>query len=224
MRTPTLLCSLLAASLLVTPCASAQALGPSAPANVVAAATAPGEITLAWNASSSLLGVTAYRVYHVEADGNLTRLVDVPADQLGVVESGLAPGVTVAYAVAAVDALGEGPASDVAVATTWSAPGAPTGVAATSGPGLVGEATVSWSAPETDGGAAVLAYHVYRDGALVATLDASTLAWTDTGLTPLEPHSYAVSALNAVGEGPLSEGACGMPSPWTAELGCGRLL
>jgi levanase len=93
-----------------------------------------------------------------------------------------------------------------------------------SGPGAVGEATVSWDAPESDGGTPVLAFLVYRDGALVAQLDAEARAFTDAGLTPFEAHSYQISAMNAVGEGAASDAACGMPSPWTPELGCGLPL
>lgn len=151
-------------------------------------------------------------------------LVDVPADQLGVSERGLAAGVKIAYAVAAVDALGEGAPSAPVAATTWDVPGAPTDVAVACGPGLVGESTVSWHAPTSDGGAAALTYRVYRDGELVAIVDAATTSWTDTGLSPARAYVYAVSAENVVGGGAQSEAACGTPSPWSPELGCRSLL
>ena len=217
------LCTLLAASLLAVPVASATGLGPDAPTALAATVTGPGEITLTWNASSSLLGIAAYRVYRVEVDGSRTHLVDVDGANLTFLETGLARGTAYTYAVSAVDALGEGPASEPASATTWDVPTAPQELAVASGPALVGEATLTWSAPASDGGAAVLAYHVYRDGALIATVDATTLSFTDAGLSPLQAYAYAVSAANVVGEGAAVE-SCGVASPWAAELGCGLTL
>lgn len=220
-RTILRMCStLLAVSLLATPSASAQLLGPSAPTNLAATPSAPGEITLTWEPASSLTGVTGYRVYHVAADGSLAHIVDVPADRLDVTEAGFEPGTTVTYVVAALDLLGEGPASEPATATTWTTPDAPHGLLATSGPGPLGETTITWNAPDHDGGTPILAYHVHRDGALVATLDAMTHAWTDTGLQPLQAYTYTITATNAVGESPASDPACGMASPWATELGC----
>ena len=207
----------------LTPLAEAETLvGPTAPGNLSATAgPAIGEITLAWEAASSLLGVTAYRVYHVDADGASTLVAEVAGDVLGWTESGLAAGTTVTYAVTAVDPLTEGPQSNLASATAFGLPGAPA-ITVASGPGPVGESTVSWTTPY-DGGLPITEYRIYRDGALVASVGGDASAWTDTGLTPLTAHAYAVSAVNAAGEGPTSDAACGMPSPWTPELGCGGL-
>lgn len=222
-RTMIRMTALLAASLLAAPLASAELLGPSAPTALAASATAPGEITLSWQAATSPLGISSYRVYHVESDGNLTQLAEVAPDQLSFVEAGIADGTTMTYVVRAVDLLGEGPASEPASATTWTVPDAPTDLAATSGPGALGEATLTWGAPASDGGAPVQAYVVYRDGALVAMVDGATLTWTDSGLTPFHAYAYEVSALNAVGEG-AAAGTCGMASPAFPELGCASLL
>lgn len=218
------ICTLLVATLLAAPHAMAEPLGPTAPTDPQAAATAPGEITLTWQPAASLTGVTSYRVYHVDADGARALAVELGGQDLAWAETGIAPGATVSYLVTAVDIVGEGPATEVASATTWTVPDAPQGVAATSGPGAIGEASVSWQAPASDGGSAIVAFHVYRDGALVAVLDAATFSWTDTGLAPFHAYVYQVSATNAVGEGATSDEACGMPSPWTAELGCASVV
>lgn len=219
------ICTLLAAaSLLATPAASAELVGPTAPADLTATATAPGEISLAWAAASSLLGVTSYRVYRLDAEGAPALAAELPPDQLAWTDAGLMPGSSVTYVVSATDLAGEGPASNPAGATTWNVPSAPVGVGVASGPGALGEATVSWSAPESDGGSAVLGYNVYRDGALVGTVDAGTLSFTQTGLTPLHAYLYTVTATNLVGEGAAGDAACGMASPWTPELGCTSVL
>lgn len=205
--------------------ASAEPVGPTAPASLVASAgPGAGAISLAWEPAASLLGVSAYRVYRAADDGSFLLLAEVPADQLGYVDAGLANGATYAYAVSATDVLAEGPLSDPASATTFTVPEAPAGVAVASGPGAVGEATLTWSPPERDGGLPVTGYVVYRDGAAVAFLDASAASWTDAGLTPLHAYAYAVSATNAAGEGPQSEAACGMASPWVAGLDCATVL
>lgn len=214
------LCTLLAASLLATPVASAAPLGPGAPGGVTATATAAGEISVEWSPASSVTGVVAYRVYHVGDDGTLALASEVGGDVSAWADVGVPPGERRTYVVSAVDLIGEGPASEPASATAWTVPEAPTGVSVASGPGAIGEASVSWAAPSDDGGSALTAYNVYRDGALVATVAPENLSWTDTSLTPFHAYSYQVTAINVVGEGAASDAACGMPSPWVPDLGC----
>lgn len=205
--------------------AGAEPLGPTAPSNL-AAAPGIGEATLSWDAASSLLGVGAYRVYRAADDGSYALLAEVAGDQLAYTDVGLGHGATHTYVVTAVDLLGEGPASEPVSVTTYAPPTAPLGLAATPGPGPLGEASLSWSPPESDGGLPVTSYTIYRDGVPVATLDAGTTSWSEAGLTPFHAYSYAVSGTNAVGEGPRSDVACAMASPWTGFPGaeCVSLL
>lgn len=216
--------ALLAASCLLAPLAFAgipEPVGPGAPASLVAqAGPGPGAISLSWQAASSLLGVTNYTVYHVEADGSLSPVGQTDGATLSFVETGLAAGQTVSYVVTASDVTGEGPASNVATATTFTLPDAPQDVAASPGAaGSVGDVVVSWAAPASDGGSPVVAYNVYRDGAFAAKVDGATLSWTDQGLTPLTDHVYAVSAVTAVGEGAQGGPVCAMASPWGLGVG-----
>ncbi|MBU4335220.1 MAG: Ig-like domain repeat protein, partial [Actinobacteria bacterium] len=86
-----------------------------------------------------------------------------------------------------------------------TAPGAVTSVTARAG---LSQATVTWQAPTSDGGSAVLGYVVtpWRDGvpgSPVTTADASTSA-TVPGLAP-GSWTFTVAAVNAVGTGPSSE-------------------
>lgn len=200
--------------------AAAAIVGPTSPGSLTATAgPGAGEITLAWEASSSLTGVTSYRVYHVAEDGSLALAGEVAGDRLGWTETGLAAGATVTYVATAVDALAESAPSNAATETAFSAPDAPVGVAVATGPGPVGEALVTWSAG-ADGGSAITGFNVYRDGALVGSTDAATTSFVDTGLTPLHAYSYTVTATNVAGESAHSGAACGMASPWIAELGC----
>jgi hypothetical protein len=58
---------------------------------------------------------------------------------------------------------------------------------------------LSWSAPASDGGAAVTSY-VLRNGATVLQNTGAT-SYTHTGLSPYTDYSYTVTAANSAGEG-----------------------
>ena len=87
------------------------------------------------------------------------------------------------------------------------APGAPQLLTATPGPGL-GQTTVSWQAPSDDGGVPVLSYNVYRgeSPSTVTTLigNTTTRSFTASGMANGESHYYAARAVNAAGEGAMS--------------------
>lgn len=83
-----------------------------------------------------------------------------------------------------------------------TAPGAPRNAAATP---LNAQATVSWAAPASDGGSAVLRYRVTAvPGGASATVDAPATTATVTGLANGTAYTFTVTAVNAVGEGPAS--------------------
>ncbi len=73
--------------------------------------------------------------------------------------------------------------------------------------------SLSWS-PPPDGGSPITAYNIYRGtspGGEVFIATSSLPNYTDTGLTPCETYYYKVSAINAVGEGELSNEASASP-------------
>ena len=79
-------------------------------------------------------------------------------------------------------------------------PGAPTGISATGGNA---EADVSWRAPVSDGGAAISQYTVISSpGGLTATTAGTSV--TVTGLTNGTVYTFAVTATNSAGTGPVS--------------------
>jgi hypothetical protein len=113
--------------------------------------------------------------------------------------------VSYTFAVTARNAVGTGPASAPSNAVTpeapITAPGAPTGVTATAGDA---SATVSWTAPASDGGSPITGYTVTSEpGGIQATTDGA-LAVTVTGLTNGERYRFRVTATNAAGTGPAS--------------------
>ena len=62
---------------------------------------------------------------------------------------------------------------------------------------------LSWSAPFNNG-AAISGYTLYRDGAVLATLDPTTVAYADTAVANGNTYSYALTASNSVGTSAMS--------------------
>jgi fibronectin type 3 domain-containing protein len=97
---------------------------------------------------------------------------------------------------------------------TASAPTAPQSLAATAGSGSV---TLSWSAPVSDGGAAITGYAVYRgtatggESAIPVATNVSTRSFTDASLINGTTYYYRVAAVNAAGTSPPSGEAFATP-------------
>ena len=84
-------------------------------------------------------------------------------------------------------------------------PGAPTGLTPTPGNAQV---SLSWTAPASNGGAAITNYKIYRSTTTgtetLLTTVGNVLTYTDTLLTNGQQYFYKVSAVNSVGEGSQS--------------------
>ena len=169
---------------------------PTVPADVVASPISVSRIDLSWTASSDNVGVTGYTLYR--SGGAVATLGSGVTSWSN---TGLQPGTAYGYEVDAFDAAGNRSAkSAVVTASTLAdttAPSAPSGLAVT---GLtVSSVSLGWGAATDDVG--VAAYNVYRDGSgsPVASVAASSLAWTDTSVAPGSTHSYTVAARDAAG-------------------------
>ncbi len=163
---------------------------PSVPGNLQAGAITTTSLHLTWNASTDNVGVTGYRVYR---GGSLrTTAVGTSFD-----DSGLTPATSYSYRVSARDAAGNESDQSAALTvqttdpTDTEPPSIPNGLTV----GTVTSTTVqlSWN-PATDNNA-VAGYHVYRDGAVVAT--ATGTSFDDTGRSASTAYSYRVSAFDA---------------------------
>ena len=92
-------------------------------------------------------------------------------------------------------------ATATVTATTVTTPGAPQNLSWAPGDGQV---TLSWDAPSSDGGAAIIRYEYETDDS-GTWIDAGTdRRVTVTGLTNGQPYTFAVRAVNAAGGGPAA--------------------
>ena len=185
---------------------------PTAPQSLSAT---PGntQVSLSWSAPASDGGsaITNYKIYRGTSSGSLTLLATIGTNT-SFVSAGLTNGVTYYYAVSAVTSAGEGAQSSEASATPRTTPGAPQSLSATAGNAQV---SLSWSAPSSDGGSAITGYKIYRGTttgslSLLATIGTNT-SFVSAGLTNGQIYYYAVSAVNAAGEGAQSSEASATP-------------
>ena len=155
------------------------------------------QVTLTWDAPSSDGGSAILR-YEVAVDDSGT-WIDAGLD-LEETVTGLTNGQRYTFAVRAVNAAGAGPAATV-TASPVTTPGAPQHLSAVAG---YEQVTLSWDAPSSDGGSAILRYEVAVDDSgtwIDAGLD---LEETVLGLTNGQRYTFAVRAVNAAGAGPAA--------------------
>jgi hypothetical protein len=147
---------------------------------------------LSWTAPASngtpIIGYTV--TYN---PGNLTATTAATT----VTVTGLTNGTPYTFTVTATNAIGTGTASSPVVVTP-GVPGAPTGVSAVAG---VRSATVTWTAPVSNGGSAITGYTVTSSpGNRTATTTGATTA-TVTLLANGTSYTFTVTATNANGTG-----------------------
>jgi hypothetical protein len=113
--------------------------------------------------------------------------------------SGLTNGTPYTFTVKATNAVGTGPASSPSKAVTpATVPGAPTGVTAKAGNA---SATVSFTAPVSDGGSPIASYIVTSSpGGITASGSRSPIIVK--GLTNGTSYTFTVQAINKIGTGP----------------------
>jgi putative cell wall-binding protein len=182
----------LGALCLVGVCATA----PQVPRSV-AATPGNAQLTVTWTAPASD-GGTPVRGYTVTTTPGGNTL-EVGPNVRSATVTGLANGTSYTVAVRAVNSVGSSPTGS-AQATPRTVPGKP--ASATASPGNA-QATVSWTAPASDGGSPVTGYTVTANpGGKTVAASASARTATITGLTNGAAYTFTVTATNAAGTGP----------------------
>ena len=174
---------------------------PTTPGEVSAAWSRPRTVVVGWSAASDDRGVTGYRVHR---DG--VPVATLGPDARSFSDNGLEEVTAYSYRVTALDAVGNEsePSAESAVTTgDETAPSAPVVEAErVDGDG----ARLTWS--ESMDNVAVAGYRVYRNDALVSTVDAGTRSLAHSGLAQGVDHAYRVAAFDAAdNRSELSEAA-----------------
>jgi large repetitive protein len=168
---------------------------PGAPSGLSASNVTQTAANLTWSAPSSG-GSSAITRYEIAGVGATT--INAGA-ALSFSASGLTPNRGYTLTVTACNAAGCGPASAAATFTTGAdtqVPGAPTGVAA--GSITPNGASISWSAPATNGGSPITRYEI--GGLPTSPINAGTgLSHVATGLVANTSYNVTVKACNQIG-------------------------
>ena len=180
---------------------------PGKPTAVVAT-RGNGSASVSWSAApANGNAITGYAV--TSSPGGLT-CATTGALSCGV--SGLTNGTSYTFTVTATNGIGTGdpslPSAPVVPATV---PTKPLGVAAE--PNNT-RATVSWSAPSSDGGDSIAAYTVTSSPGGKTCATSGGLTCVVTGLTNGTVYTFTVTAVNGVGVSPASDPSIGVtPAP-----------
>jgi hypothetical protein len=123
-------------------------------------------------------------------------------------EKVLSDNITFYYRVQAVTIKGEGPVSVILVVPPIGAPEAPANLGWSLAPKGI---DLTWEAPPETNGTPVLKYNVFRrnqyeNWTLVGSVPGEDLNFRDIYADPYYEYEYSVSAVNVMGQGPISEG------------------
>ena len=177
---------------------------PSAPTSVLATA-GNTQATVSWTAPANDGGASIESYTVTSSPGNRTATTDGSTTSATV--TGLDNGTAYTFTVVATNANGNSSASSSSNSVTPSAPstvpGAPTSVSATAGNA---QATVSWTAPASNGGASIESYTVTSSpgNRTATTTDGSTTSATVTGLENGTAYTFTVVATNTNGNSSAS--------------------
>ncbi|WP_159065803.1 S-layer homology domain-containing protein [Gorillibacterium timonense] len=198
---------------------------PAAPANLSTLA-GDGKVTLRWDAVPN---ADSYQVYRFEGgaaptDPSAWQLVEANIKATTFTAAGLTNGTHYAFAVKAVNLVGESDFSPAEIATptgeVLAVPSTPVNLTASAGGG---EGTLSW-----DSSADAVSYAVYQYEGTAAPADpadwrlltssVTAATYTVSGLTNGTSYAFAVKAANAIGESDFSNVTITVPVAKAPEL------
>ncbi|MFX1254013.1 MAG: SBBP repeat-containing protein [Promethearchaeota archaeon] len=192
---------------------------PTPPQGLVVGISADSEVMLIWSEPmhDGNTPITVYRVYRSTTSGIYGPFL-AEATNEGFIDSTAVSGVEYFYVVTAVNMYSESVFSNevnITVPTSIAVPSAPQSLSATPGDNFV---YLSWGAPSSDGGSAIISYRVYRgtsSGAYFFLDVATSNTFNDTTALGGTTYYYVVTAVNAVGESDFSSEVSTTPSAIT---------
>ncbi|MEM9466732.1 MAG: fibronectin type III domain-containing protein [Actinomycetota bacterium] len=171
---------------------------PGAPTGVLVTA-GDAEVAVSWSAPADVGGspITGYTATASPGGANCST-----TGATSCTVGGLTNGTAYSFTVTATNSDGTGSPSDGSVwVTPAAAPDAPSSVFGTAGDEA---ATITWLAPESDGGSAITAYTVTATPGGSTCATAGTLTCIVPNLTNGTAYTFDVVATNTVGTGPAS--------------------
>jgi len=181
---------------------------------LTATATGTSTIDLSWTVpADNGSPITGYQIERESpiSDGFVTIVADTGSTLATFSDTLLTAGTQYNYRVSAISAIGTGPASNEADATTFDVPDAPTSLTAIAV--SLSQIDLSWIIP-ADNGSPITGYQIERESpigggfvTIVADTGSTLTTFIDTGLTDSTQYNYRVSAINAIGTGPASNEA-----------------
>ena len=181
-----------------------------------------GQVVVSWVAPV-VAGSTVIDDYVIDysSDGGSSwnRFVDGTSTATSATVTGLTNGTAYVFQVRAVNAAGLGAFGQAAAVTPRTTAAAPTSVQGTSGNGQV---SLVWTAPVSNGGAAITDYAVEYSGdggntwSAFADGTSTATSATVTGLTNGTAYVFQVRAVNAAGLGAFGQSAAVTPLPLAA--------
>jgi fibronectin type 3 domain-containing protein len=179
--------------------------------NSLAAVAGNNAVSLAWSAPyNGGRQISFFKIYRGTWNGGETYLDSTTASAF--TDANVLNNTTYYYRVAAVNALGEGNWSNRVAVTPRPYIGLPGQVTSLSAVPGDSQITLSWLTPAN--GSAITGYKVYRGTSLndlsyVTTFTSNS--FISSGLLNGQTYYFKVSAMNAVGEGPMSSEAMAVP-------------
>ena len=156
------------------------------------------QVSLSWLAPSSNGGASLIQYFvqdKLHASSTFATVATTSSSTLSSIVTSLTNGTSYDFQVLAQNSVGTSSPSNTLTATPITVPGAPTMGSATAGNA---QATVTFSAPGSNGGSAILYYTASSTPSNITATSATT-SITVTGLTNGQPYTFKVTATNAAG-------------------------
>jgi len=180
---------------------------PNPPKNLTVTAVSRNQTNLSWTApvSSTADQVNGYKIeIRPFCSGSFSILVTNTTNTTTTYSNtGLAEGICYEYQVFALNPAGTGNASNIASATTWTVPSAPTSLTAI--PVSQSQINLNWTASSNTGGTLLTGYKIERRDScagsfstLVANTSNTSTTYSNTGLVNGTCYEYRVFAHNVV--------------------------